>query len=381
MMKRFVAVLSMSAALASPALSLALANDTMAKLDPGGLVFVRTDAISIASEDLFISENEVRVAYQFRNNEKVDVESIIAFPMPDIHNDPYFGIAIPEPGVDNFLSFTVEMDGRALTPQLEQKAFSAELDVTAELKAAAVPVNPIGDAPVAALKKLPREKVRDWLARGIVARDVFAEDPDKAPVVPAWTMKSTYWWKAKFPAGRTVSVKHRYKPSVGGTTGISFWDWDAQKVGGAYLEEYRYKYCLDAGIERAMNNAAKQNDGYPNYWENWIGYVLTTGGHWGGSTIEKFTLTIDKGSTKNLVSFCGQDVKKIGPTTFQMVAENFYPARDLDILILKKFEETPSSDRALPSVAGAPAGAAAPEMPRARPTPMATPGGDTGEEN
>ncbi|MBX3532069.1 MAG: DUF4424 domain-containing protein [Rhizobiaceae bacterium] len=364
--------------MALPALGPALANDTMAKLDTGGLVWVRTDSISIASEDLFISENEVRVAYQFRNDDKVDVESIVAFPMPDIHNDPYFGIAIPEPGIDNFLSFTVEMDGRALTPQLEQRAFSAELDVTAELKAAAVPVNPIGDAALAAVKKLPREKVRDWLARGIVARDVFAEDPDRAPVIPAWTMKSTYWWKAKFPAGKTVSVKHRYRPSVGGTTGISFWDWDAQKVGGSYLEEYRYKYCLDAGIERAMNNAAKQNDGYPNYWENWISYVLTTGGHWGGSTIEKFTLTIDKGSPKNLVSFCGQDVKKIGPTTFQMVAENFYPDRDLDILILKKFEDTPSSDRAF-----APQAPQAPgrEAERGKPTPMASPAGDTDAEN
>jgi hypothetical protein len=375
MLKRLGAVLSLSAACAAPA----LANDTMAKLDPGGLVFVRTDAISIASEDLFISENEVRVAYQFRNDEKVDVESIIAFPMPDIYNDPYSGIAIPEPGVDNFLSFTVEMDGRALTPALEQRALSAELDVTAELKAAAVPLNPVADGAFAALKRLPREKVRDWLARGIVARDVFTDDPDKAPVVPAWTLKSTYWWKAKFPAGRTVSVKHRYKPSVGGTAGITFWDWETEKVGGSYLAEYRHKYCLDPGIERAVANAAKQNDGYPNYFENWISYVLTTGGHWGGSTIEKFTLTIDKGSAKNLVSFCGEDVKKIGPTTFQMVAENFYPARDLDILILKKFEDTPSSsggtDRAFaPQPQGRQAN-------RAAPTPLASPGGDTGEEN
>jgi hypothetical protein len=371
MSMKITSALILAGAMALP-VAPALANDTMAEIATGGLVFVRTDAVAIASEDLYISPDEVRVAYQFRNDTSEDVEAIVAFPMPNIANNPYGDVSLPEPGVDNFLSFTVEAGGKPISPALEQRAFSAELDVTAELKAAAVPVNPVSEAAVAAIRRLPEAKLLDWQVRGIVTKDPY-EDPDAAGWLPAWTMKSTYWWKMKFPAGRLVPVRHTYKPSVGGTTGITFF-FDG-KVGGPYLAEYRAKYCLDAGIERAMVNSAKQNDGYPAYWENWISYVLTTGGHWGGSTIEKFTLTIDKGDPQNLLSFCGEGVKKIGPTTFQMVAENFYPARDLDILLLKKFD-----DRSLP--AGTDAGASDRALPTGRqggrpaPTQMRSPGGD-----
>ena len=42
----------------------------------------------------------------------------------------------------------------------------------------------------------------------------------------------------------------------------------------------------------------------------------------------------------NIVSFCGTGVKKTGPTNFEMVAENFYPERDVDILILQPYDST-----------------------------------------
>ena len=72
--------------------------------------------------------------------------------------------------------------------------------------------------------------------------------------------------------------------------------------------------------------------------EQRIEYVLTTGGNWALGTIGDFKLTIDKGDPDNLVSFCGENVRKTGPTTFEMTAKDFYPERDLDILILHPFE-------------------------------------------
>ena len=47
---------------------------------------------------------------------------------------------------------------------------------------------------------------------------------------------------------------------------------------------------------------------------------------------------MDKGSTDNLVSFCGEGIKKIGPTTFEMVKTDFWPDRELEILILERRE-------------------------------------------
>ncbi|MGE8103017.1 DUF4424 family protein [Allorhizobium sp. NPDC080224] len=64
-----------------------------------------------------------------------------------------------------------------------------------------------------------------------------------------------------------------------------------------------------------------------------IGGILTTGNNWYGP-IGDFRLTVDKLNPESIVSFCGQGVKKTGPTTFEMRAKDFYPERDLNILLV-----------------------------------------------
>ncbi|MDI6027951.1 DUF4424 domain-containing protein [Corticibacterium sp. UT-5YL-CI-8] len=309
----------------------AFANDTTAVFETGGLVFGRTFDIEMVKEDLFISQEKVTVDYVFRNSSDKDVTTIVAFPMPDIEASPYSDVGIPDTASDNFLDFSVEMDGKAIEPKLEQRAFAAGIDVTEDLKAHNVPLMPFGDASAAALKTLSADITDDWQRRGIVIPDGYNDDMDT--MVPYWKLRSTYWWDAIFPAGKDVAVSHVYKPSVGGTAGTSFYyegKFQPNFVG------YQEKYCADDTFKRTIEQATKANkDGYTPYTETWISYILTTGGNWSLGTIGDFTLTIDKGDPKNLVSFCGKDVKKIGPTTFQMKAKDYYPEHDVDILIMK----------------------------------------------
>ena len=49
-----------------------LANDTTAVLTTGGLGFVVNDTVGMKSGELFISKEEIRVVYQFRNNASED---------------------------------------------------------------------------------------------------------------------------------------------------------------------------------------------------------------------------------------------------------------------------------------------------------------------
>jgi hypothetical protein len=44
---------------------------------------------------------------------------------------------------------------------------------------------------------------------------------------------------------------------------------------------------------------------------------------------------VDKGAAANLVSFCGEGVRKIGPTRFEVRRKNWRPDRDLRILIVE----------------------------------------------
>ncbi|RWQ60715.1 DUF4424 domain-containing protein [Mesorhizobium sp.] len=309
------------------------ANDSIAELGTGGLILSRSDAVAMESEDLYISPEKVTVDYVFRNNTDKDVDAIVAFPMPDIEGDPNEMPAIPDGQSDNFLGFEVTIDGVAAKPQLEQKAFALGIDISADLKSQNVPFYPFGDAARAALAKLPQAVADDWVDRGLIIEDT-ADDGSgmKTVYVPFWQLRSTYWWRSTFPANKAVRVAHRYKPSVGGTSSVSFF-YDGQFQG--QYAAYKTRYCMDGTFENAIRKAAKGTpDGTPRYFENRIAYVLTTGGNWATGTIGKFKLTVDKGDPKNLVSFCGENVRKVGPTRFEMTAENFYPEHDIDIMLL-----------------------------------------------
>lgn len=323
----------------------ASANDTMAELKTGGLVFVRSDVVVMEEEDLYISQDEVRVSYVFRNMSDGDVDSLVAFPMPEITGSPWSDVAVPDSQSDNLLGFEVEVGGRAVAPQLEQKAFAIGLDVTSALVAARVPFNPFSEAAFDAVQLLPEATRRDWVARGIVSAESWDEGSGmREYYTPVWSMRSTYWWRMTFPAGQAVSVSHRYRPSVGGTVGVTFLELESGRARGPDYERYRTKYCLDDGFVRAVErHAAQDPDRIAPFYENWISYVLTTGANWAGP-IGRFRLTVDKGAAGNLVSFCGSNVRKTGPTTFEMVASDFHPDHDLDILLLKRVEFARDAD-------------------------------------
>ncbi|KQZ81459.1 hypothetical protein ASD64_10500 [Mesorhizobium sp. Root157] len=316
----------------------ALANDSTAELGTGGLILSRNDVIAMQSEDLFISREQVKVDYVFRNGSDADITTIVAFPMPKIAGGPDLNVALPGDASDNFLGFSVVSDGQAIEPQLEQKVFAVGLDITEQLKAHGISLNPFAQEVYGELEKLPDAIADDWRDRGFITLNEYDDGTGwKKERTPLWELRSTYWWRATFPAGKDVHVSHTYKPSVGGTAGLSFF-YDG-KFQGDY-DDYKSRYCLDSGFENAVRRGAKANgDGFPPYSESRIDYVLTTGGNWALGSIGTFRLTIDKGDAKSIVSFCGTGVKKVGPTTFQMEAKDFYPERDIEILFLDTWSD------------------------------------------
>lgn len=331
---RFLVLAAAGMAAAGPA----LANDSVAELGTGGLVLARSDTVSMASEDLYLSPEKVTVDYVFRNNSDKDVDTVVAFPLPDIEGNPDVIPSIPQEA-DNFLGFEVTVEDKPVAPQLEQKAFAAGLDVSAELKANGIPFYPFGQAATEALAKLPQQVADDWRARGIIAVDEYDDGSGwKSVRTPYWLLRSAYWWRTTFPAGKDVHVSHRYKPSLGGTVALTFY-WGG-KFQGQY-EDYKRRYCLDADFEKAVRKAEStpDADGNPPLFETRLSYILSTGGNWATGTIGKFRLTVDKGHANSLVSFCGKGVRKTGPTTFEMTAEDFDPEHDLDILILDRRQD------------------------------------------
>ena len=72
----------------------------------------------------------------------------------------------------------------------------------------------------------------EGLGLKLVAEGVLRKDPDSDYHFPNWQMQAHVTRKQIFPAGKTISVEHSYKPIAGGS------------VGGALTPEYR----KDAGM-------------------------------------------------------------------------------------------------------------------------------------
>lgn len=345
-MSRAVYRTAVAAAALCSGLSVAQANDTMAELAAGGLTFVRALDVDMASEDLFISPSEVRVNYVFRNGGDQDRTAVVAFPMPDIEGSGDFMVSVPNTDSDNFMNFEVSVEGKPVHPNIDRHVFAADVEVTDELTSHKIPLLPFGDTTTNALGALPKTVLDDWVQRGIIlAMEYEDNDGPHTDYAPAWKLKTTYWWRTTFPAGRDLHVFHKYTPSVGATSGLNFlnYDDDTNPLSGPSYEKEKQRFCFDDGFDKSVMkrlDEAKAKDSY--LYEHWISYILTTGGNWGG-TIGKFHLTVDKEKPNTVISFCGDGVRKTGPTTFEMSADDFYPERDLDIALIIAAEDEPQA--------------------------------------
>jgi hypothetical protein len=318
-------------ALAGPASS----NDSTAELAAGGLQLTKNPAIEMRSEDLFISDKQVRVRYRFANTSAKDVTVTVAFPMPDITTEGVDDtISIPTKSPTNILGFSTLVDGKPVVAQVEQKAIKGGLDQTAYLRSLHIPLAPHLQSTNKLLDTLPQATKDALVARHLAVIDEYGFDANK-PLEKhweaTWTLKTTYFWQQTFPAGRELAVEHRYTPSVGESAGTRWGSSDFAKD-PSYAKS-RAHYCVDDGFLASVRKTMKPGDDYAQLMEERIEYILTSGANW-AKPIGTFKMVIDKGAPANIVSFCGEGVRKISPTEFEVDHTNFTPTRDVSILIL-----------------------------------------------
>lgn len=312
----------------------ALANDGIAERGAGGLVFRHNDQIDMLSEDLYVSAQEIRVSYRFRNRTGADVRVIVGFPLPDhdLREDFYGDTAYPT-------DFRTTVDGRPIAMQVEYRAFWQNEDHTDLLTRLGVPImyrddqglDPI----VAALSALPDADRSRLLEIGLV--EPFDDPEPGRRLSPIWTVRETWYREQVFPAGRDVLVEHRYRPGAGGThsSALALPGFRDSEEGRAMIA----RYCIDPAFLAGVDRLARGTNG-EYVGEQYVSYILTTGAGW-RSPIGEFRLVVDKGRPGNIVSFCGEGVRRIGPTRFEIRRRNWRPTQDLHVLII---QPPPSGD-------------------------------------
>ncbi len=326
-----VAALAVVAGLAAPA----FANGVISEFPAGGLVFKEAANIAIAREDLYLSIREVKVHYVYRSDATETETHTIGFPMPvvPVSGGPDF-LGGSDAGMlgdmRNYMDFKVSVNGKPLEAKLHEFAWIDGKDVSAELKAAGVPLIPDfseegSEEPFASLDRAVLD--------GLIKKGYFQTYEGSDYIDPAWEYQTVYEWQQDFAPG-TTEVEISYVPLNGYPSGIG----QTYEGGGEYddpetVKANNFWYCIDDAIVKAIQKRKEM----ASYEVVTQGYVTVSGNFWKGP-IEEFNLIVDKRDTgegmkdADLVAFCPLEAKKISDTQFRWSTTNYEPERDISVV-------------------------------------------------
>ena len=294
------------------------ANDSMGTVSTSGIKYLKNPHIDMQSEDLHISEKQIRVHYKFKNTTAKDITETVLFPLPIVPAATVSDFADTKGLVD---SFRIYADGKPVRPQAHVRAYferrnGSLVDVTADLKKCGLSDQELMHPWT---QKQDVEKIDSKIraCRSAKVQSMLPKQPDE---LPDWSAQIVYSWKQTFKAGSVTEIKHQYTPLVGG----SFLPSLKAKDSKAFIDEY----CMDENFLKNFKNVKGGSKVYHH-----LGYVLTTGANW-AKPIGKFTLTIDR-EPNTVLSLCwDKSLRKVGQNRFQAVKENFLPKKDLDIIFV-----------------------------------------------
>jgi len=306
------------------------ANDTNVTLGAGGLVPTKSSTIVVQSEKLRISLHQVTVDYVFRNTSTRDIDTTVAFPFPELDGatleiEP---IELPSKDAANFMSFKVTVNGTAISPQVEIRAFKKDKDITERLRALGLPASVLDPAMKSAIERLPQAQ-----RGGLEKEELIFEDGGQSGgktdkwIWPWWQTRIQFYWAQHFPANTTVRISHSYVPVVGGSYIVD--EDDGSFIGKPYCgTSANFKQIKELKVKQAKN----QKGDATLWWHN-VKYILTTANNWSGP-IRDFHLEIDSDAPGDILLTCQPSIKQTSPTRYEVESRNFRPDRDLDLVII-----------------------------------------------
>jgi hypothetical protein len=300
-------------ALAAPAAS--HANDGIAGVSAGGIVFGKTDAVAMKKEVLNVSYDKISVDYDFLNESAADVEETISFPLPEYtagyqQSDTYYG----QPS-----GFSIVVDGKPVAYKTMLAAKLDGKDVTARLRGFGLTDEQIAYFPSSSPFEKKVKPLSAQQQKALTGAGLYAQLAGDDAWVPAWTVQIHYVWQEKFPSRKVVHVHHEYAPFADAGPGASY-----------IPDDFAKTHCADKDFFKAYNRVkATKEQHYVS--AKWVSYILKTGNTWKNG-IEDFTLNLVKKDPSELISLCFPGkFKKINPTTLQVKLKNFKPTRDLAV--------------------------------------------------
>lgn len=305
----------------------ARANDGVAGIETGELVILKSNAVSMLDEQLYLSPSEIRVHYRFRNETDRPVTTLVAFPLPgiDLGGEGDLGFTEAHRDPENPLNFRLWVDGEERRFDTHVSALARDgRDVTALLAQWGIPPLPLTPDEASwqrwqeQIARLTPAALDELKAAGAAIDADWAEG-----FMPDWTASLAYSWPMTFPPGQVVEVAHSYNPVP---DAFIFGTYDLQ---AGYLND---EVCMDAGFIAAVKRRFAASETEVTTARE-LRYILTTANSWAGP-IGRFHLIVDKEDPQALVSLCRDGIERTSATTFEWEAANWRPGRDLAILFV-----------------------------------------------
>ncbi len=74
---------------------MAQANDSTGTVSTGGVEYIKNEHIAMQKENLFISQDKIKVEYEYRNLTDKDITETVLFPLPEVMLHDYDNHAAP----------------------------------------------------------------------------------------------------------------------------------------------------------------------------------------------------------------------------------------------------------------------------------------------
>lgn len=322
------------------------ANDTAGTTAGGGITFSKSPDIVLEREELTISPNDVAVSYLFDNKSNQDIQTQVFFPLPAYKmqgaNATWDNEINPNVKTENspFLNFSVTIQGQPVRFNVAQQATMNGQDVTQQLQAAHIPLNPDFTAGRIPLDPTTSAKVPQWQNQ---ARQLGLLDDKNNP---KWNKQIIYYWTQIFPAHQQLLVEHHYRPATGmmyaamepaTTDPKELLDQTISRLKqtfGINIENFQNNKILSGWLTQQIKNNATNTSGIFAYFYN-VNYILKTGANWAGP-IKNFTLNIIKPQNSIVTYnpfFQKRDVKTEDLSDRKVIfIKNFVPQQNLQVL-------------------------------------------------
>jgi hypothetical protein len=314
------------------------AAESLTELATGALDFVNVSdpaSFVLQNEDIYVSPKTVRIRYDIQNSGANPLDINFVFKLPDLDfSDPDTDYAIPGQDPVNFLGAGVKVNGKPAALKFSQRASFDNKDVSATLREARLALVPVGafQNEIAAANSETRDKLK---GQGLIAESGVTADG--APLFfPGWMVKTSATGKLTVAPKDKVSVELEYLTSLGSSPDSVLRKAVRSQEGVNDLVAQRNKdYCVDASFLGGLDKIAGADEA--NQARVREKRIMLSGSTGAFSPVAlDYRLVVDKGNALSLVSFCSENLKKIGATQFEWRAKNVAQNVALKFLVIEK---------------------------------------------